>query len=95
MPPPIQFPQTDQEEHDQNFGVKKVSVFAADGLGSITRLGVNSFNIGAYDYIALSNYSGNNPQTITYKNGGASGTTIATLTIVYDGSGNILSVTKT
>ncbi len=34
---PLQFPQTDQEEHDQVFGVKKVSNFISDGAGNLVR----------------------------------------------------------
>lgn len=47
-----------------------------------------------YDYIALT-YTGSNPTTVVYKTGGASGTTVATLTLTYDGSDNILTVTRT
>ena len=46
-----------------------------------------------YDYVALSNYSGSNPQTIVFKNGGALGATVATLTLTYSGD-NLTSVTK-
>lgn len=49
-----------------------------------------------YDYVSLSNFTASgNPQTIVYKSGGASGVTVATLTLAYDGSGNLTSVTKT
>ncbi len=46
-----------------------------------------------YDYISLS-YTGNNLTTVVYKTGGASGTTVATLTLTYDGSNNLLTVTR-
>lgn len=46
-----------------------------------------------HDYIALS-YTGSNATTIVYKTGGASGTTVATLTLAYDGSSNLVSVTR-
>lgn len=50
----------------------------------------------AFDGIKLSNYSGNNAQTVQYYVGGtAAGTIVATLTITYDGSGNILTVNRT
>ena len=45
-----------------------------------------------YDYLELG-YTGDNITTVIYKTGGASGTTVATLTIAYSGS-NITSVTK-
>lgn len=47
----------------------------------------------SYDYISLS-YTGSNITGIIYKSGGASGTTLATLTLTYDGSDNILTVTR-
>ncbi len=49
--------------------------------------------IPAHDYIALS-YTGSNLTGVVYKDGGAGGTTVATLTLVYDGSNNLTSVTK-
>lgn len=45
-----------------------------------------------YDYISLT-YSGSNISTVTYKKGGASGTTVATLALAYSGN-NITSVTR-
>lgn len=39
-------------------------------------------------------YTGANPTTIVYKQGGASGTVVATLTLTYDGNNNVLSVTR-
>lgn len=83
------------EEHDNTFGVKKVSIFADNGNGGLSRISFNGLGIGKYDYVSLSSYSGSNPQTIVFKTGGASGITIATLTLTYDGSGNLLTVTKT
>lgn len=51
-------------------------------------------SIPEHDYISLSNYSGTNPGTVVFKNGGASGQTVATLTLTYDGNSNLTSVTK-
>ena len=39
-------------------------------------------------------YTGVNPTTIVYKQGGASGTVVATLTLTYDGNNNVLTVTR-
>lgn len=39
-------------------------------------------------------YTGTNPTTIVYKQGGASGTVVATLTLTYDGNNNVLTVTR-
>ena len=47
----------------------------------------------SYDYISLS-YTGSNLTTVTYKTGGATGTTVATLTLTYDGANNLTSVAR-
>jgi len=48
-----------------------------------------------YDYISLSPAT-SSPTTVVYKTGGASGTTVATLTITYGTSGtDIATVTRT
>ena len=54
---------------------------------------VTGLEIPAHDYIALS-YTGSNLTGVVYKDGGAGGTTVATLTLAYDGSNNLISVTK-
>ena len=54
----------------------------------------NSLVPSEYDYISLS-YTGSNLTGVVYKNGGASGTTASTLTLAYDGSDNLISITKT
>lgn len=46
-----------------------------------------------FDYIALSP-TGTNPTTIVYKTGGSGGTTVATLTLTYDGNNNVQTVTR-
>ena len=54
---------------------------------------VAGFSIPTYDYISCS-YTGSNLTGIVYKTGGSGGTTVATLTLGYDGSNNLTSVTK-
>lgn len=54
---------------------------------------VPGFSLPAYDYISCS-YTGTNLTGVVYKTGGSSGTTVATLTLGYDGSNNLTSVTK-
>lgn len=54
---------------------------------------LNSLVPTVFDYIALSYTTGNLTQAI-YKNGGVGGTVVSTLDIVYDGSNNIISVTR-
>lgn len=49
--------------------------------------------IPEHDRIELT-YTGLNPTTIVYKQGGGSGTVVATLTITYDGNDNPLTVTR-
>ena len=53
----------------------------------------SGLEIPAHDYIALS-YTGSNLTGVVYKTGGSGGTTVATLALAYDGSGNLTSVTK-
>jgi hypothetical protein len=59
---------------------------------------LNSLVPEEYDYIALT-YVGAGPgmgeiSTVTYKVGGASGTTVATLTLGYDGSNRLTSILR-
>jgi hypothetical protein len=61
--------------------------------GALNVLNLTQLIPYVYDYISLS-YTGNNLTTVVYKTGGASGTTIATLALTYDGSNNLLTVTR-
>lgn len=54
---------------------------------------LTGLSIPEHDYIALS-YTGSNLTGVVYKSGGSSGTTVATLTLAYDGNSNLTSVTK-
>lgn len=49
--------------------------------------------IPAHDYISLT-YTGDNLTGVVYKDGGSGGTTVATLTLTYDGNDNLTSVAK-
>jgi len=55
---------------------------------------VAGWDIPLHDYRALG-YTSGNLTSVTYKTGGSGGTTVATLTLGYDGSGNLVSLTKT
>lgn len=55
---------------------------------------IPGWDIPLHDYRALG-YTSGNLTSVTYKTGGAGGTTVATLTLGYDGSGNLTSLTKT
>jgi hypothetical protein len=50
-------------------------------------------NIPLHDYVSCS-YTGANLTGVVFKNGGSGGNTVATLTLAYDGSNNLLTVTK-
>jgi hypothetical protein len=54
---------------------------------------ITGLEIPAHDYIDLS-YTGTNLTGVVYKDGGSGGTTVATLTLAYDGGNNLISVTK-
>ena len=55
---------------------------------------IPGWSIPTHDYRSFG-YTSGNLTSITYKTGGAGGTTVATLTLGYDGSGNLVSMTKT
>lgn len=58
--------------------------------GEFTNAGLD---IPDHDYIGMS-YTGSNLTGVVYKTGGSSGTTVATLTLTYDGSNNLTGVAK-
>jgi hypothetical protein len=70
------------------YEVVKVSTVDGDPLAVI-----NGLSIPEHDYISLS-YTGSNLTGVVYKTGGSGGTTVGTLTLAYDGSDNLISVTK-
>lgn len=55
---------------------------------------VAGWDIPVHDYRSFG-YTSGNLTSVTYKTGGAGGTTVATLTLAYDGGGNLTSMTKT
>lgn len=64
--------------------VEEVAVISPHGLGGL--------EIPAHDYVGFT-YTGGNLTGVVYKEGGAGGTTVATLTLAYSGS-DLVSVTK-
>jgi hypothetical protein len=50
--------------------------------------------IPTHDYIS-NTYTGNNATLTVFKRGGADGVVVATLTRTFDGSNNLLTVTRT
>ena len=75
-------------ENSLLYEVMKVSTVDGDPLAVVAGL-----SIPEHDYIALS-YTGTNLTGVVYKTGGSGGTTVTTLTLAYDGSNNLTSVTK-
>jgi hypothetical protein len=55
---------------------------------------LNSLVPSAYDYIELS-YTDGNITGVVFKTGGSGGSTVSTLTLTYDVSDNLETVTKT
>ncbi len=84
----------------QNY-VKKSdgTVVAMQGDDSGNLMVVQGFSIAGHDYVALTYVAAGNGvgevETATYKTGGSGGTTLATLTLTYDSSNRIATVTKT
>jgi hypothetical protein len=54
---------------------------------------ISGMAVPSHNYMSLS-YTGSNLTGVVYKTGGSSGTIVATLTLAYDGSGNLTSVSK-
>jgi len=68
-----------------------------DAISPATETTLNKIpglSIPVHDYIALS-YTAGKLTGVVYKNGGSGGTTVATLTLTYDGDGNLETITKT
>jgi len=53
----------------------------------------SGLSVPEHDYISLT-YSGSNPTSVVYRNGGPSGTIVATVSMAYDGSSNLISVQR-
>jgi hypothetical protein len=53
----------------------------------------DGLSIPTHDYIA-NTWTGSNLTQTVFRRGGASGVIVATLTMTYDGSGNLLTVTR-
>jgi hypothetical protein len=74
-------------------GGKKKLVDLKDGTWAEVVANAGNLVPEKYDYISLS-YTGSNLTGVVYKSGGSGGTTVATLTLGYDGSNNLTSVTR-
>ena len=56
-------------------------------------LSVPGLAIPEHDYISMA-YAGGNVTSVVYRSGGASGLIVTTLTLAYDGGGNLLTIVK-
>ena len=66
-----------------------MSIFFGGG-DAVARDGLE---IPTHDYIENTN-TGNNPTQTVFRRGGASGKIVLTLTMTYDGSGNLLTLAR-
>lgn len=80
-----------QSTHDMEMAIVK----SFDPVTSTLKTTSPALVSGSYDYISTT-YVGatTNINTVVYKLGGASGTIVATLTMGYDGSNRLISVTR-
>jgi hypothetical protein len=84
---------TDQIEAKQDTTNALLTTTSADlAATKASAASIAGMAIPANDYISLS-YTSGNLTGVVYKSGGASGTTVATLTLAYSGS-DLVSVTK-
>lgn len=89
--------------YDAGKGVKRVSVFNDGAQVNVatqeTLQSIAGLVTASYDYIALTYVAEGNGigeiGTVVYKTGGSGGTTVATLTLAYNVSNEISSITKT
>lgn len=54
----------------------------------------SGLSVPEHDYIQMTNNLAGNPTQVVYRNGGPSGTIVATVTMTYDGSGFLTSVSR-
>ena len=81
-----------------NIGSATLSV-TADGVEIKNDVGnpiptIQGLEIPAHDHIGNTWDANNNLLTVVYKRGGASGKTVATLTMTYDANDNLLTVAR-
>ena len=87
------YPTADAKFIDYLTGVDSKLVPLRDGTYAQAVLAFQPLAPSNYDYIALG-YTGSNLTTVRYYQGGSGGTLMVTLTLAYDGSGNLTSVTR-
>lgn len=83
--------------HDKKYTAQEVlnKVFNEETNSLDTGI-LSGFNLPEYDYVSMALSAADTTETYTFKTGGSSGTTVATVTVVYtDSTREVLSsVTK-
>jgi hypothetical protein len=89
-------PSVDLEEHRSVSGVNAKAVAPYGWSGTALIPSPSPFLDVSYDYVGFSNPDANgNYQTIAFNTGGSGGALQRTLTLAYDGSSNVTSITRT
>lgn len=85
----------DAKMYDYQTGVatKLVPMADAAGVYAPAVVAFQPLSPAEYDYIAMS-YTSGNLTGVVYRLGGVSGTIVATLTLGYDGSNNLISIAR-
>ena len=78
---------------NQGWKVKVTNDSSSPATVSGTVNALQGLSIPEHDYIDMT-YSGTTLTGVVYKSGGSGGTVVATLALAYDGSNNLISVTK-
>lgn len=87
-------PATEEKQDDIVTAIEAIPTADVSALAKETTLqNIAGFNIPLYDYISLG-YTGSNLTTVKFYLGGSGGTLLNTLTLGYDGSNNLITVTK-
>lgn len=87
------YPTADAQFTDYLQGVPSKLVPLRDGTYAEAIIALQPLAPTNYDYVSLG-YTGTNLTTVQYYQGGAGGTLMVTLTLAYDGSNNLISVTR-
>jgi hypothetical protein len=81
------------DDTGDNIQAKRVANYGFDGA-NWQRTPTGLVDV-AYDYLGFSNADSNgNYQTLSFKSGGSGGSTQRTLTLAFDGSSNVTSITR-
>jgi len=83
---------------DANQVIRKSATSLTDGQVAQKTVNLASLVTEPYDFIQLTYVSAGNGigevETVTYRQGGSGGTIVATLTLTYDGSDNLDTITR-